>query len=98
MKKLPLVHPGEILLEDFMKPHGLSANRLALDLRVPANRIQAIVNGERSISADTALRLGRYFGTSPEVWVGLQAEYDLRKAQTEIGKIVEREVRVLESA
>ncbi len=69
MRKLPPVHPGEVLLEDFMKPHGLTAYRVAKDIGVPALRIHQIVKGERGISADTALRLARYFGTSAEVWV-----------------------------
>jgi len=91
-KLLDPIHPGEILLEDFMKPLGISINRLARDIVVPPGRISAIVNGERSISADTALRLGKYFGVSPEVWVGLQADYDLRIAQRTIGAEVERRV------
>lgn len=75
--KLPPVHPGEVLLEEFMKPMGLSQNRLGNDLRVSARRINEIVNGKRSITADTALRLSRYFGNSPEFWMGLQVDYDL---------------------
>ena len=77
-KKLAPVHPGEVLAEDFMAPKGLSANQLALSLRIPANRITAIIAGKRGITADTALRLARYFGTSAEVWMGLQADYDLQ--------------------
>ncbi len=77
-----------------MKPRGLTANGLALDLRVPANRLSEIIRGRRSISADTALRLARYFETSAELWLGLQVEYDLRKAKADIGKQVDREVRV----
>jgi addiction module HigA family antidote len=80
-KTLPPIHPGEILLEDFMKPHGISINRLARDLAVPPGRISAIVNGKRAITADTALRLGKYFGVTPETWMGLQADYDLRITQ-----------------
>src|SRR5262245_34360516 len=79
--RLDPIHPGEILREEFMKPHGVSINRLARDLVVPPGRISAIVNGKRAITADTALRLGRYFDVSPEVWIGLQADYDLRLAQ-----------------
>jgi len=79
-KQLDPIHPGEILLEDFMKPLHLSINRLARDLDVPPNRISAIVNGTRAITADSALRLGTYFGVSPETWLGLQVEYDLRIA------------------
>ncbi len=86
------IHPGEILLEEFMKPMGISINRLARDIAVPPGRISAIVNGKRAITADTALRLGRYFGTSPEVWIGLQADYELRIAQRTIGPEVEKRV------
>jgi addiction module HigA family antidote len=92
-KLLPLIHPGEILLEDFMKPLDLSINRLARELIVPPGRVSAIVNGRRSITADTALRLGRYFGVSPELWMGLQADYDLRVAQRAIGAEVERRIQ-----
>ncbi len=84
------IHPGEILLEDFMKPMDVSINRLARDIAVPPGRISAIVNGKRAISADTALRLGKYFNVSPEVWMGLQADYDLRMAQRAIGAEVDR--------
>ena len=75
------IHPGAILLEEFMKPMGISINRLARDLAVPPNRVSGIVNGARAITADTALRLGKYFGVSPEMWLGLQAEYELRVAR-----------------
>lgn len=92
-KLLPLIHPGEILLEDFMKPLDLSINRLARELIVPPGRVSAIVNGRRSITADTALRLGRYFGVSPELWMGLQADYDLRVAQRTVGAEVERRIQ-----
>ena len=81
--KLSPIHPGEILVEEFMKPLGLNAHKLALALRVPANRIQAIVSGERGISGDTALRLARYFGVSPEFWMNLQASYEIRVARKE---------------
>ncbi len=86
------IHPGEILLEEFMKPMGISINRLARDLAVPPGRISAIVNRKRAITADTALRLGRYFGTSPEVWIGLQADYELRVALRTVGPEVEKRV------
>ncbi len=92
-KKLEPIHPGEILFEEFMKPLDISINRLARDISVPPGRISAIVNGNRSISADTALRLGRYFGVSPETWMGLQADFDLRIAQKTIGAEVERRVQ-----
>ena len=93
LKRLEPIHPGEILLEDFMKPMGVSINRLARDIVVPPGRISAIVNGKRAITADTALRLGKYFGVSPEVWIGLQADYDLRIAQRTIGDEVDRRVQ-----
>ncbi len=91
-KLLEPIHPGEVLLEDFMKPMGISINRLARDISVPPGRISAIVNGQRAISADTALRLGKYFGVSPEIWVGLQGDYDLRVAQRTIGSELEKRV------
>lgn len=91
-KLLDPIHPGEILLEEFMKPLGISINKLAHDIAVPPGRISAIVNGERAITADTALRLGRYFNVSPEVWMGLQGDYDLRVAQRAIGPEIEKRV------
>ncbi len=97
-KQLDPIHPGEILLEDFMKPMKLSINRLARDLDVPPNRIGAIVNGTRSITADTALRLGIYFGVSPETWLALQAEFDLRVARREHGDEIARRVRLRPAA
>ncbi|OGI51749.1 MAG: addiction module antidote protein, HigA family [Candidatus Muproteobacteria bacterium RIFCSPHIGHO2_12_FULL_60_33] len=92
-KLLKPIHPGEILLEEFMKPMDISINQLARDIVVPPGRISAIVNGKRAITADTALRLGKYFGVSPEVWMGLQADYDLRVAQRAIGAEVEKRVQ-----
>ena len=86
-------HPGEILGEEFLKPLGMSVNALAMALRVPATRIGAVVKGERSVTADTALRLARFFRTSPEFWMNLQAMYDLTKAQQESGASIERDVR-----
>lgn len=86
------IHPGEILLEEFMKPLGVSINKLARDIAVPPGRISAIVNGKRAITADTAMRLGRYFGTSPEVWMGLQTDYELRVAKRTIGPEIEKRV------
>lgn len=85
--------PGEILLEEYMKPLGLSANKLATELHVPANRISAIVNGTRGITADTAMRLGRYFNTTAEFWLNLQTTHDLTRAQAEVGAEIERRVR-----
>ena len=91
-KLLPPIHPGEILLEDFMKPMEITINRLARDIGIPPGRISAIVNGKRSITADTALRLSKYFGVSSELWLGLQAEYDLRIARRTVGPVIERTV------
>lgn len=88
---LPPVHPGETLVEE-MAARGLTANALALKLRVPANRVTEIVNGKRGISAETALRLGRYFGTGARFWVNLQARYDLAVAERDLGPTIEREV------
>lgn len=96
--KLKPVHPGEILREEFMEPLGLSMNRLALDLRVPVTRVAEIVHERRAISADTALRLGRYFGTSPEFWVNLQARHELEMTRQKEQAKVEREVRPMKSA
>jgi len=98
MDKLPPVHPGEVLLEDFMKPLGLSQYRVAKDIGVPALRISQIVRGQRSITADTALRLARYFGTSAAVWSRMQARYDLEVAETKMAKRINREVKVLQPA
>jgi addiction module HigA family antidote len=92
------IHPGEILLEDFLKPMGISINRLARDLDVPPNRIHGIVHGSRSITADTALRLGTYFGVSPETWFSLQADYDMRVAQRTKGDQIAKRVRRREAA
>jgi addiction module HigA family antidote len=86
-------HPGEMLREEFLKPLGMSVNALAMALRVPATRIGAIVKGERSVTADTALRLARFFGTSPEFWVSMQATHDLTKARAERGAAIARDVR-----
>ncbi len=85
-------HPGEVLAEEFLAPLRLSANALALALRVPATRVGAILKGERAVSADTALRLSRYFGTSPEFWLSLQSSHDLSKARAELGASIERDV------
>jgi addiction module antidote protein, HigA family len=98
MKRLTPVHPGEVLLEDFMKPNGLTAYRVAKDIGVPALRINQIVKGERGISADTALRLARFFGTSAEVWVRIQARYELEMAQNELERRIGKEVKVFRAA
>ncbi len=92
------IHPGEILREDFLRPMGISINRLARDLDVPPNRIHGIVHGSRAITADTALRLGTYFGVSPETWLDLQSDYDLRVAQRTKGDDIARRVRRREAA
>lgn len=97
-KKLKPVHPGEILMEDFLKPHKISMHRLAMDLRVPVTRIGDIVAGRRGITADTALRLGLFFKTTPEFWVNLQTRYDLDVAEDEGLAQIERDVRPLEAA
>src|SRR5450755_5123842 len=97
-KQLEPIHPGEILLEDFMKPLAISINRLARDLDVPPNQISAIVNGTRSITADTALRLGTYFGVSPETWLGLQIDYDLRLIRQRDGDRIVRSIRTRPAA
>jgi antitoxin HigA-1 len=92
-KMFPPLHPGEVLLEEFMKPLGLSANQLALRMSVPANRITAILHGQRGITADTALRLGRVFNTSAELWMGLQEDYDLETARDLLGNRLDLEVK-----
>ena len=92
-KLLEPIPPGEILSEDFMKPMELSLNALARDIDVPPNRISEIVAGKRAITADTALRLGKYFGVSPEIWVGLQADYDIRVARQTTWPKIEPRVR-----
>ena len=86
-------HPGEMLSEEFLKPLGLSVHALAMALRVPATRIGAIVKVERAVTADTALRLARFFGTSAEFWMNLQAMHDLTKARMDVGRMIERDVR-----
>jgi antitoxin HigA-1 len=97
-KKLTPIHPGEILAEDFMKPRGLSQNALARALNVPPRRINEIVQGKRAITADTALRLSRYFSTTAELWTGLQADYDLRLARHAKARQIERDVEPLAAA
>jgi addiction module HigA family antidote len=93
-RKLAPVHPGEILLEEFMKPLGLSQTRLGRNLGVSPRRINEIVHGKRSITADTALRLSRFFGTSAEFWLGLQADFDLDTASDRLAERILREVKV----
>ena len=91
-EKLASIHPGEVLLEEFLTPLGLSQNRLALDIRVPARRVNEIVQGKRRITPDTALRLSRYFGVSPQFWLGLQMDYDLDVALDNLALRIESEV------
>lgn len=93
-ERLEPIPPGEILHEEFMRPLGISINGLARDIHVPPNRISEIVNGKRAITADTALRLGKYFNVSPETWLGLQADYDIRVARRTIWPKIEPTVRV----
>lgn len=95
-KKRKPVHPGEILHQDFMKPYRLSMNKLALDLRVPVTRITDVVAKRRGISPHTALRLGRYFKTTPRFWLNLQTKYDLEVAEDESLAKIERDVRPIE--
>jgi len=91
-KKITPIHPGEILLEEFLKPLSLSQNRLAMDIHVPARRINEIVLGKRRITADTALRISRFFGNSPEFWLGLQMDFDLDIAEDKLQNRLDREV------
>jgi addiction module HigA family antidote len=97
-RRLPPVHPGEILSEDLLKPLGISLNRLGRDLRVPVTRVSEIVHGRRSVTADTALRLARYFGTTPEFWMNLQAAHDLDAAQRASAERIVRDVHPRKAA
>lgn len=96
--RLSPIHPGEVLLEDFMKPLGISQYRLAKDIGVSPIRISQIIRVERSITVDTAMRLGRYFGTSAAIWLRLQVRYDLESAQAKLGPRIEQEVKVLQQS
>ncbi len=96
--RIPFPHPGETLLEDYLKPLKMSVHKLALELRVPATRISDIAHGRRGITADTALRLGRYFGTTPRFWLNLQVSYDLAVAADASEKEIERDVHPREAA
>jgi antitoxin HigA-1 len=98
MAKLHPVHPGEVLLEEFLKPMGISQNKLAINISVPARRINEIVLEKRGITADTALRLARFFGTSAEFWLGLQAQYDLDVTAERLGERLEHEVKIYPKA
>ncbi len=94
VKKLIPITPGEILLEEFLKPMEISQNQLAKDIHVPPNRISQIIHGKREITADTALRLGRYFSIEPEFWLNLQARYNMKEVRNKVGSIIEKEVKV----
>ena len=96
-KKLPNVHPGEVLLEEFLEPLEISQNRLAREIGVPPRRINEIVLGKRSVTPDTALRLSRYFGTSSRFWLGLQMDYDLEETEREKSAEIERSVQPREN-
>ena len=95
MSKLTPIHPGEILKEEFLEPFGLSMYRLAMDIDVPPIRVSQIVNGKRAITPDTALRLAKYFQTSPEFWLNLQSYYDLENAEVELRDVLKMNVKVL---
>lgn len=97
-RKMKPITPGEILLEEFLKPLGLSQTALSRDISVPPRRVNEIVLGKRSITADSALRLGRYFGMSPQFWLNLQARYDLETAADKLGKTLEKEVKIAKLA
>ncbi len=92
------IHPGEIIREEYLAPLGMTAHALAMELRVPAPRINDIVRERRAVTPDTALRLARYFGTTAQFWLNLQSAYDLKQAETDLGKKIEQEVRPLEMA
>lgn len=96
--RLPPIHPGEVLLEEFLKPFGISQYRLAKDINVPARRVNEIVLGKRAITADTALRLSRYFGLSERFWINLQTRYDLEKEKDKLQDRLEKEVSVFTAA
>jgi antitoxin HigA-1 len=96
--RLSPIHPGEVLLEEFIKPMNLSQNRLAICISVDARRINEIVLGKRAVTADTALRLARFFGNSPQFWMGLQSQYDLDVTEDQLGKRLDREVLPMETA
>jgi antitoxin HigA-1 len=96
--KMPPIHPGEVIREDLMKPLGLTANRLARALKVPTTRLSEIINGRRAVNADTALRLSRYFGSTPEFWINLQSAYDLSVTIDSSAARIEREVRPRKAA
>lgn len=93
-KKLSPITPGDVLLEEFLRPMNISQNQLAKDINVPANRVSQIIHGKREITADTALRLGKYFGIEPEFWLNLQVRYNMKVARNKVGKKIDKEVKV----
>ena len=95
MREFPPIHPGKILLEDFLKPLGITQYRLAKDIGVPPIRISEIVRGKRSVSADSALRLSKYFGTSADLWLNLQNHYDLEVKKDELEQILKQDVKII---
>lgn len=97
-QKLPNIHPGEVLLEEFLQPMGISQNKVARDLKVPPRRVNEIVLGKRSITPDTALRLARYFGTTERFWLGLQMDFDLEEARRNLAASIDQEVKPLAPA
>ncbi len=98
LKKIPSIHPGEILFEEFLQPMGISQYKLAKDINAPARRINEIVQGKRAITANTALRLGRYFGMSPQFWINLQSHYDLEIEAEKLANQLEQEVQIYQAA
>ena len=93
-KKLAPITPGDVLLEEFLRPMGITQNKLAKDINVPANRVSQIIHGKREITADTALRLAKYFGIEPEFWLNLQVRYNMKIVRSKVGKKIEKEVKV----
>ena len=93
-KKLSPITPGDVLLEEFLRPMNITQNQLAKDINVPANRISQVIHGKREITADTALRLGKYFGLEPEFWINLQVRFNMKIARSKVGKKIEKEVNV----
>lgn len=92
-KKLSPITPGDVLLEEFLKPMEITQNKLAQDINVPANRVSQIIHGKREITADTAIRLGKYFGIEPEFWLNLQMRYNMKIAKSKLGRKIEKEVK-----
>jgi antitoxin HigA-1 len=93
-KKLSPITPGDVLLEEFLRPINITQNQLAKDINVPANRVSQVIHGKREITADTALRLGKYFGIEPEFWLNLQVRYNMKIARNKVGEKIEKEVKV----